>query len=495
MMAKSNWQDHFQNQIQALLEEYNKEPLEISLLLFCLRAHALSSQEYLEWAREALELPVLNENFFLTNPPHPDLYKKWQTTFNWGPECLPIAEWDGSVIIACLQKPETYSSTYPTIFVLTSHENLAKTWGTYQSAKEVKEIDFSDMSSLATAISGSEKKENYLGDNGELVLQDDAPSDEEFSEEFNDEKTRVSAEESEGIPDGFLSDDSAPSSGSDLVEFSIESLSLPKASALLPPLEPSSVLVSEDSRPKSIPQPLAPSRPPPSQEISPMMSLMHEEVLRKGPRTTRPVLDTLPSDEEVQEEVSQKKSLNAIAPSPANSLPQAPVKPTHLPGAAAIYLLEKVRKQNQERFDREVIASFNQCKTFFKKSMLLAIGDKDRLVKPIMWDGGFEIRKPSDVEFDLKTPSIFRTVNGTQKPYHGYVVVNDLNETFFEAWNHGQIPDHVTIVPLMDGDLVVGMLMGFGEKSSYNKNVLQFTEGLAKDLSQKIFRSSPNKAA
>ena len=122
--------------------------------------------------------------------------------------------------------------------------------------------------------------------------------------------------------------------------------------------------------------------------------------------------------------------------------------------------------------------------------MLLAIGDKDRVVKPILWDGGdFDIKKPSMVEFSLKIPSIFRVVSGTQKPYHGYVVTNDLNEAFFESWNHGQIPDHVTIVPLMDNDLVVGMLMGFGEKAAYNKSVLQFSENAAKELSEKILRS------
>jgi hypothetical protein len=107
-----------------------------------------------------------------------------------------------------------------------------------------------------------------------------------------------------------------------------------------------------------------------------------------------------------------------------------------------------------------------------------------------LWDGGdFDVRKPSMIEFSLKIPSIFRIVSTTQKPYHGFVSLNDLNEAFFESWNHGQIPDHVTIVPLMDHDLVVGMLMGFGEKSCYNKNVLQFTENAAKDLSVKILKS------
>jgi hypothetical protein len=127
--------------------------------------------------------------------------------------------------------------------------------------------------------------------------------------------------------------------------------------------------------------------------------------------------------------------------------------------------------------------------------MLLAIGDKDRLVKPLLWDDGFEVQNPPNSEFNLKTPSIFKIVSGTQKPYHGYVVLNDLNESFFESWNHAQIPDHVTIVPMLEGDLVVGMLMGFGEKSSGNRTVLQFAEKVAKDLSKTIFKNSSPKAA
>jgi hypothetical protein len=189
-------------------------------------------------------------------------------------------------------------------------------------------------------------------------------------------------------------------------------------------------------------------------------------------------------------------SPNAASIAVAGPLPTAPVKPTSFStGENASYLLEKVRKVGRDQFDKDAQASFQQLKTFFKKSMLLAIGDKDRMVKPLLWDQGFDSADGGAPEFNLKTPSIFRIVSGTQKPYHGFVTVNDLNESFFESWNHGQIPDHITLVPLMDGDLVVGMLMGLGEKSNYNKSVLNFTENVAKELSLKILKTPVSKSA
>ncbi|MGZ3748956.1 MAG: hypothetical protein ACXWRE_15840, partial [Pseudobdellovibrionaceae bacterium] len=145
---------------------------------------------------------------------------------------------------------------------------------------------------------------------------------------------------------------------------------------------------------------------------------------------------------------------------------------------------------------REVLTHFQILKTFFTKSILLAVDNKGQLIKPIVWDKkDFAVQEQQNSCFNLETPSIFRIVSSTQKPYHGFVILNDLNESFFESWNHGQIPDHVTIVPLFEGELVVGMLMGFGEKSSFNKTVLQFTEKVAKDFSQKIFKGTTFKVA
>jgi hypothetical protein len=517
-MTKVTWKDSFKKQIKDAEALYAQEATSVSFLLFCLRTKKFTSREYLDWAREAHQIPVLSEKFFAQRPPSAELYQKYQAQYAWSPECLPVAEWEGQLIVACLERPEDFKGT--AIFVLTSYENLEKTWAGFQV---------------------SQREDSFFNVDGSLVLKDDVvESSFEKSEDSSVSESSspglVAGEDSGGIPDGLFGDvmatgpspavslnnfvgvkleplKPAPAAKSaaaadDAVPFSIEEAATaihrtisgveyePDEAVLEAPAgmhELKLMPVDENSQPSIKPQ----TAPPPRQE--PAVSAMHEEMLRKGPRTTHAVgaIDTLPMDDvEDEENMSTQKRAALGAANVTGEVPKAPVKFTQSPviGAAA-YFLEKVRKQNQEQFDREVVATFNQFKTYFKKTMLLAIGDKDRVVKPLMWEGNeFDVRKPALQEFSLKIPSIFRIVSGTQKPYHGYIVPNDLNGAFFDSWNHGQIPEHVTIVPILDHDLVVGMLIGFGEKSSYTQNVLQFSENTARELSRKIIRPSARAA-
>ncbi len=73
-------------------------------------------------------------------------------------------------------------------------------------------------------------------------------------------------------------------------------------------------------------------------------------------------------------------------------------------------------------------------------------------------------------------------VVSTQKPFHGYISLNEINEKFFEDWNQGRIPDHVTITPILVEEKLVGMLVGFAEKSAYNKVSLHLAEKLSLDF-------------
>lgn len=486
-MTKVNWQDHFKSAIQNAENLYSKDSTDVSLLMFCLRSKLLPAKDYLAWAKENFQIPVLSEPFFQTHKPQIELYKKWQKIHKWSTECLPIAEWDGVLIIACLEPPENYQNTNPTVFVLTSHELLDQTWAIYKKSEKSQAVmaaadnDFADMTALAATVVASPKESNFFGADGEIVLKDEPSLEEKSEESVSEEKSeeaQLSVEgETSASPEGLFGDAPAPK---------MESLTnLTKTEPITP--QPMNIEVTTEIS-------LAP-KPSPAAE---------EAAIKKGPRSVETLMmlgektsiDKVPPLDELEEvadhevQFPDKKQISPVAHVSSGDFPSAPVKPTMSPTGTAAYYLEKVRKQGRDHFDKEVITTFQQMKTFFKKSMLLAVGDKDLLIKPILWDGSFDVQTPAKLDFNLKTPSIFKIVSGTQKPYHGYVVPNDLNESFFESWNHGQIPDHVTLVPLMDGEQVVGMIMGLGEKASYNKNVLQFTENIAKGLSAKIMKSA-----
>lgn len=468
-MTKMSWQQQFKASLKNAENLYSKDSTDVSLLLFCLRAKMIPVQDYLNWAKENFQIPVLSEKYFKVHQPQTEFFKKWQKTYTWSQECLPLTEWDGALIIACLEVPTSYPHAVPSIFVLASHEVLEQAWNLYQKSEVSQENGFADMASLAATIVAPQKNDNFFGDNGEIILQDGGTEESEGSLESSRESSSEN-EETDGEALDLSGEEDAAGSPEGL--FLGETLQTPAVA-----------LDSENSPVKKGPR-----------TSTPIMSFSLETPEEKTKVEDLHRLEEIPDHEAP---TPDKKSISPVSPAVAGvgDLPLAPAKPTTVPGGTAAYILEKLRKQGQVQFDQEASASFQRLKTFFKKSMLLAIGDKDRLVKPLLWDDTFENQNPQTTEFNLKTPSIFKIVSGTQKPYHGFVSVNDLNESFFESWNHGQIPDHVTIIPLMDGDLVVGMLMGLGEKSSYNKNVLQFTEGVAKDLSQKIFKPATSKAA
>jgi len=505
-MTRAHWQDHFTSALQNAESLYSKETTTVSLLMFCLRSKLIPGIEYLEWAKENFQLPVISEKYFQVHKPKAELFKKWQKAYKWSNECLPIAEWDGVLIIACLEIPENYDNANPTSFVLASHEVLDQTWNTYNKSERVSSapmgIDLADMTALAATVVAPAAKipsdENLFDADGGLVLKDDAHSEEEHSEESESseespEGIELSGEdEASGSPEGLFGD--APAPNIEPLTKNIEpTTNFTKTEPL--PFISMNMDVTKELRIADIP----PEKKTVAAETPP----------KKGPRSVEAIMnfgektaiDQIPSMDDLEEipdhevQFPDKKHISPVVHATSGDFPSAPVKSTMNPQGTVAYFLEKVRKQGKDQFDKDVIASFQHMKTFFKKSILLAIGDKDRLVKPLLWDGAFDGQKPMTSEFSLKTPSIFRVVSGTQKPYHGFVVVNDLNESFFESWNHGQIPDHVTIVPLMDGDHVVGMLMGFGEKASYNKNVLSFTENVAKGLSTKLFKPAPAKVA
>jgi hypothetical protein len=145
----------------------------------------------------------------------------------------------------------------------------------------------------------------------------------------------------------------------------------------------------------------------------------------------------------------------------------------------------------QEKMDPWMEKLFSELGAHYQKSMiLLKSGDQ---VKPWKWDGRFNPATPAVTSVTLLQPSPFRIVHRTHKPFHGYVVPNDLNTKFFAQWNASQTPEHITIAPVMIDDHVIGMLLAIGEKTADTKACLHLTESLANSIASQI--KSATKAA
>jgi len=136
---------------------------------------------------------------------------------------------------------------------------------------------------------------------------------------------------------------------------------------------------------------------------------------------------------------------------------------------------------------------YDEMKTFFDHSLIMQVDKNEEFGVVSYWSP--EVKPPSEpgVQFSLKTPSVFRIAYTTQRPYHGYVVTNDINESFFEEWNSHEVPSHITVYPIFDQDQVIALLIGIGNDSSSRKNSLSLTEKMSELISTTIKAQINNK--
>jgi hypothetical protein len=148
------------------------------------------------------------------------------------------------------------------------------------------------------------------------------------------------------------------------------------------------------------------------------------------------------------------------------------------------FAVKALKSAAPEKMDAWVENAFKHMGAHFQKSMiLLKQGDQ---LRPWKWDSAFESEKGDSSSFSLVQPSPFRIVLRSHKPYHGYLVPNDISQKFLAEWNEGQTPEHLTLAPLIVDDHVIGMLLGIGDSASKAKSTLNLAEKIAFQITKEI---------
>lgn len=438
-MSYQAWFKHFEEQLQGLTEAYDQSGSSLSLLGFALKEQYLSSDVYLKWAMTHYKLPMLQSRFFTKTSLSQEMFTRWATHYPWSEECLPVAEWDGSLIIAFLQPPQDFPSNPSSIYVLATFENLQQAWRKYHPEKEMAsavptaKIDDAPAGidlSMATVTRQNSSDSFSFDDLGMDDSSSDVSSDSNFLEEHSEETPT-----SEDLPDGLFD---VPS----VIRF--DSLQSQKNSS--------------DNEPEN---------PPVTQAVAVAQeSKLHS--LKK------------PTSDSAAGEVTSPLINNARTKTALRST--GIVKPNMNPVVMGNLALEKIKKKNSVLLNEKIKTILSQMKIQFEKSLILTLDDQETQVVAFAWDESFQDAKSTSTGIPLKTPSIFNIVSSTQKSFHGYISPNKINENFFGDWNQGRIPEHVTITPIMINEKLVGMLMGFGTKKTYNKVSLSLAEKLSNDF-------------
>lgn len=148
-------------------------------------------------------------------------------------------------------------------------------------------------------------------------------------------------------------------------------------------------------------------------------------------------------------------------------------------GMPFLISLKKDYTQYFENFTQEI---FNKNKNVYEKMIIFSIDSSESFTVPVSWTDTVSPRNKNIESIPLNEPSIFKIVSSTIKSYHGYVVLNEINEKFFDFWNIGQVPGNITMCPIIVKNKVVGFFMGLGEPSSYNWNTLKKMESLTSEI-------------
>ncbi|QDK37739.1 hypothetical protein [Bdellovibrio sp. NC01] len=477
-MSQHAWFEHFKEKLQALTPAFEESGTMMSLLGFAIKEKHLSSEDYLKWAMTHYRLPYLQDRFFKETPLSQEMFAKWATHYPWSAECLPVAEWDGALIVACLQPPQDFPTFPSAVIVLASLENMEAAWKAYHP-----EVASASATAVAAALPASAET---APEGIDLSVVTTSKKSDSFSfedlgvaPEAKDDEVILEGEEAggaklDGIFDGFTVTKlealapKEPGTESVVAEVKQDSVvAATEAKTVVTQAPKSSILEKtnigevpkeDTSLPAAAPATSAgkPNIPPPPAKATPAAS---------AAANPPPFEDSF-----VKEPI-------AVVPRPAGV-----AKPTLNPVANGTFALDKLKKKNTAALTERVKTVLSEMKSHFEKSMILTLDDQETQATAFAWDENFKGMKDTSVRVPLKTPSIFNIVAATSKPFHGYVSLNEINEKFFEDWNQGRVPDHVTIAPILINDKLVGMLVGFAEKAAYNRTSLSLAEKLSVDF-------------
>ncbi|NUM58276.1 MAG: hypothetical protein HUU56_06575 [Bdellovibrionaceae bacterium] len=160
--------------------------------------------------------------------------------------------------------------------------------------------------------------------------------------------------------------------------------------------------------------------------------------------------------------------------------------------------LVSLKKADTDKFESFTQDLFSKNKNLYSKMILFANDPNDNFTVPVSWTDSIIPRNKNIESILLDSPSIFKIVNSTIKSYHGYVVLNEVNEKFFDFWNANEVPANITMCPIILKNKVIGFLMGLGEPSSYNWGTLKNMERITQEITDHFalyFQEGQNKSA
>ncbi|MCB0413078.1 MAG: hypothetical protein KDD50_02010 [Bdellovibrionales bacterium] len=499
-------------------------------LLFWVISHQLiDEQEYLHWAQQTLHLAQLNKEFLKEYESYtPPAYLK--SLNYWSRSVCPIAEWDGTVFVACLYPPEDLVNQQNIRFVLSPLTLLEQLWSHFNNTNVHEEFNelppTPDKQTQVTFIPESIPESSHE-DSIEILAEEDKGVDEvidfeasaeneedlsstrsslpmaaqTMSEETTEEPNAVTSHLQKVIEPQDLLDPERPlsSTNSSLMPegLDVDQIGSSPAPADLDPGEALFFHADNDNQedpsfngedlksiqfesPEGI---LGDNIPAGGQSQSPEgLGDLHrrpKDNIFTFPSDKAPQADS-PSFTEVSDDEDATTTMNLAQQKEQDLEKTAPV-------ASASEPPNKIYKgpahfEDCQSFDEVVEWVFHQSKQYYKSSMLLQF--ERGKPKAWKWDSQWKDQGQSSILYDLSTPSIFRILTQTRKPFHGPIRPSPVNDQFFQAWGYTDLPSVVTAIPIKKYKRISAILLCVGDKHAEDIEALKLVLSLGDKISE-----------
>lgn len=443
----SDWKTHFQN-----LWSQGTQP---SDLLSALESHGLSERDYLTWAQANHFLAEIQESFVPNYRPDPKFWLWVQDLYPWSPHYFAFAQWDGHILVVGLE-PQALPKSIKGIQFLASREVLSQLWEALQKSRGSFKPQIPELPTLQALNSPAElqalmdqeslrdlQKENTP----DAPIEENKPQELEMPEGLNNEPTLVDTQ----VPDGL---------------------------ALSPPADPVTLTSkvelnsSSDRREDSTTAKLSPETQESTKTFKLSLSLNSKPL-------ENPQMQTPPPSS--PEEITQAPTTSSKAPSGSYKVK-----------TSGEDFLQKLKKKNAKVFEESAQFLCEEIKAHFESVWILSYFKPKNLVQTLASSEAHSEAKT----FELQGPSFLKILAQTERPFHGPPHLNEENEKILEALcGAGTLPDHLTIIPVILEEELIGMIFITGTKSAYTSQALKYAEQSSSKWFQKLLSGFVHEAA
>ncbi len=398
-----------------------------SVLIWAIKNHHIDEEKYLNWAQEQYGLLRIKEEFFDSKKPNQELMSRYSNL--WPKHVALLMEWEGTLYLACLEPDSSIVPPQSYIWVLAPSEKILK-WNECHSTEN---------SVPSNAPPGIDL-------NVEVLVPDFELSDESATQIVSSEKLSPPVDHpDEIVPEGL----------------NFESLDLPND---LSDKTKVGGVVKDDS-PAGLN--LENMKPP---------SLTSETIAPENLNLPPLPVDTIREIELSSDTSTPPEGILQVSSAIDEALP---IKPTQTED------LSKVSKEAERKTSGQLDEYlFSELPSEFSQKMILLFNGEN--LEPWKWDETWVQDVSRQTAIDLSSPSVFRIVQKSCAPFHGPVVPNSINDTFFQTWNSGRTPEWLTILPLYIENSIVGMVLGTANKEDAEKLKIERLEHLANMASRKL---------